>query len=448
MVYKAWLGVALLVAGCSSRVILSDEGADGTAGDTDTSASSEGGGSDSPPGTTLPPMTSVGPMSTSGPITATFGTDGGFDSSGFFGSSGDFPEALCWSATPLFEAPEESRLFVLDQDGDGLAELWLSFFEGGGGPGGGADLFWFDTDSQPISAGFFPGFLTGLQDMDGDGIGDGVGFSFGGGSPRLSFIPATPFQIEGPFTPTPFGFQDGFEGIVEITGDGLADFFRNRDGVLELLAGDGTGGFVPIAAAKSSLVGDVAPRLVKQDSSLVALAQSGYFDDLTSCAPHGFELLRRVEAGLELVGIGDDADGFTPNQLIGAESFDAFTNVYARACSGEGEVTVQVHRFEGNELSSVKNYESSSFAVLGDFDGNGLDDIALGSPSLEVVSVYNGSVAGTFTEGPRDEVLFGEPVPSRAFVVDMDADGRDEIILGTRDGGPEIAYQRLDLEPC
>lgn len=450
MVCRASLAAALLVAGCAPRVILSDEGASGTSedSDTDTAASSDGSSGDSSPVTTLPPMTTIGPMSTSGPSTDTFGSEGGFESSGFFGSSGDLPPALCWSSTALFEAPEESRLFVIDQDGDGLAELWLSFFKGGG-PGGGAELFWFDPSGLPNSAGFFSGFLTGLYDMNGDGVGDGVGFSFGGGGPpSLGYIVASPFSIEGPFTPTPFGFDDGFEGFTEITGDGLTDFFRNTEGIVELFAGDGIGGFNPIAALPTSLTGDVAPRLVKQDSELVAVAQSGYFDELDSCSPHGFELMRNNKTGLEPLGIGGEANGFVPNQLIGAESFGAFTNVYARACSGKGGVTVQVHRFEGNALSTVDNYDASSFAAFGDFDGNGLDDIALGSPSLDTVSIYNGSAVGTFTQGLVDEVPFGEPVPSRVFIVDMDADGRDEIIVGTRDGGSEIAYQRLDLEPC
>lgn len=447
MVYRAWLGTALLLAGCTPRLILSDEGASGTSEETDTAASSDGGDGDSSPVTTQPPMTTIGPMSTSGPSTATFGTEGGFDSSGFFGSSGDFPLSLCWSAQPLFEAPEESRLFVRDQDGDGLAELWLAFFEGGG-PGGGSELFWFDTGGQPNPAGFFPGFMTGLHNLNGDDALDAVGFAFGGGGPpSLGYIQGAPQLIEGPVTLTPFGFEDGFEGFIDIDRDGLDDFMRGLEGQIEFQQGDGMGGFQPIATIPSGLVGDIAPQVVRGSRDLFALAQSSFFDELSTCSFHPFELHSYNGDTFGTALSSGDSMVFTPSELIGAEHFGAFTNVYARACSGN-EVTVQVQRFEGSQLSQVNDYDPSSFAAFGDFDGNGFDDIGLGGPTLDTIRVYNGSAAGTFTEGVFDEVLFGQPVPNRVFIVDIDADGRDEVILGTRDGGSEIAYQRLDLEPC
>jgi len=447
MVYRAWLGTVLLIAGCAPRMILPDEGAGGTSEDTDTVGSSDGGESDSSPVTTQPPTATIGPMSTSGPATATFGTEGSFDSSGFFGSSGDAPAALCWSAAPMFVVPEESRLFVRDQDGDGLEELWLSFFEGDG-PGASSDLFWFDTGGEPNVGGFFPGFMTGLHNLNGDDALDAVGFAFGGGGPpSVGYIQGSPQFIDGPVTSTTYGFEDGSEGFIDVTNDGLDDFLRNLGDQIEFLEGNGAGEFFPIATVPTGLVGELAPQPVRGNKELFAISQSSFFDELSTCSFHPFELHSYNGDTFGNALPSGESMGFTPTELIGAEHYGAFTNVYARACAGD-EVTVQVQRFEGSQVTQVEDFDPSSFATLGDFDGNGFDDIGLGSPTRDTIRIYNGSAAGTFTEGVFDEVLFGQPVPNRVFVVDMDADGRDEIILGTRDGGSEIAYQRLDLQPC
>lgn len=447
MVYRAWLGAAILLAGCAPRVILSNEDGSGTSDETDTAASSDGGDSSSPV-TTQPPTTTIGPMSTSGPVTDTFGSSGFFGSTGFFGSSGSGGfDQLCWSVQPLFEAPEESRLFVRDQNGDGLSELWLAFFEGGG-PGGGSELFAFDSLGVANPAGFFPGFITGLANLNGDDVLDAVGFSFGGGGPpSLGYIEGAPNFIDGPVVPTPFGFEDGFEAFVDVNGDGIDDFVRNLGNVLELQVGDGVGGFQPLSGIPSTLVGDVTARPVRGNEQLFAVSQSSFFDELNTCAFHPFELLTFDGAGFISTIPSGESVSFAPNELLGAEHYGSFTNAYVRACSAN-EVTVQVQRFEGNTVNEVDNYDPSSFAAFGDFDGNGQDDIGLGGLTLDTIRIYNGSAAGTFTEGLFTEVLFGEPVPNRVYIVDMDGDGRDEIILGTRDGGSEIVYQRLDLDPC
>lgn len=448
MAYRVWLGTMLLVAGCASRVILSDDDVEATSDtDTDTAtetAASSDGGSDGPsPGTGEPPMPTVGPMSTTGPTTL---GSSGFDSSGFVGSSSGGSQPLCWSVQPLFEAPEESRLHVRDQDGDGLEELWLGFFDGGG-PGGQTDLFWFDATSEPLFAGSFPGFFTGWHDINGDDVLEAMGFSFGGGPPRLGYIEGSPFSVQGPVLQTPFDFEDGFEAFADLDSDGLGDFLSGGDGMISLLAGDGAGGFQPTSSVASGLAGGLVVRPVRGNVELFAVSETSFFDDLFGCSEHALELLTVNGKQLAFTTSSGSFSSFFPTEVIGAEQFGPFTNIYTRACFKD-QVTLQVHRFDGGAAVEVEDYASSSFVALGDFDGNGLRDVALGGLGLDSILTYNGTVAGVFTFGGPLDVVFGEPVPSRVFVVDIDADGREEIILGTRDGGPELVYQRLDLDPC
>ena len=447
MVYRPWLGTALLLTACAPRVILSDESGGDSVQDTDV-GSSESGGTDTPAATTsLPPVTTSGTPSTSGLPPATVGSDSAFDSSGFFGSSSGEVVQQCWSVQPLFEVPEQSRLFVIDQDGDGVMELWVAVFVGGG-PGGGSELFRFGNTGQPNQAGFFPGFLTGFHNLNGDGISDATGLAFGGGGPpQLGYIEGIPQLVEGPVTVTQFGIEDGFEGFIDLNNDGLDDYLRNLEGGIEVLPGDGTGAFLPTLVVNSGLTGDIVPTPVAGNPDMLVVAQTAFFDDLSACSSHPFEFLTSEDGG-ELVAVTSSPDSkYESTEVLAAEHFGTSTNVYTRACAGQG-VTMQIQRFEGLEVIQLSEYEPSSFATLGDFDGDGQDDIALGSLSLDTIRIYNGLAGGSFSDGQFTDALFGEPVPSRAFVLDFDGDGRDEIILGTLDGGSEIPFQRLDLDPC
>jgi len=84
----------------------------------------------------------------------------------------------------------------------------------------------------------------------------------------------------------------------------------------------------------------------------------------------------------------------------------------------------------------------SEFAV-GDFDGDGYDDLAIGSNAAEVVDVYRGGAAGLggspwVTLGPLAEWAdFGRALAAG----DLDDDGRDELIVGA----PE--YDLVDPSP-
>jgi hypothetical protein len=435
---RAGLLLALLGVGCSARVVLPAETEGGSPGETDVPPGSSTG--------TTEPNSDVsgpgdGPITTT-PMPTTFGTTG-FGSSGFESSGG--PQPTCWFTTTLFETPEESRLFVVDQVGDGLDELWLSFFDGSG-PGGSSEIFVF-VDGVPFSAGFFPGFLTGLHDVDGDGILDGVGFAFGGGPPSLSFIPGAPAFIEGDPIPTELGFEDGFDAFVDMNGDGAVDLFRNVDaeGITELLIGGGDGQFSIAAAGMAPFSGDLFA-LPIEDSGTVALAGSSYFDPIEGCEGHPIAGVSQGFEDLIVHWVVGNIDGFPLNTplegwIVEGESSEV---VLARACVGDG-VAAALIEYDAEGVQT-RLFPESQFVAAGDFAGTGLVDIAMGDGAG--ITYFPNSGVPSFEESFYEEADYGEPVPTRVFVVDIDQDGRDEIILGTRDGGSEIVYQRLDYDPC
>ncbi len=442
---RASLLCALLALGCGPLVTLPEES--GSESDTTTppggSTGSEPGGDvdggDDGPFSTGPAPTTVSP-STSG-----FGSSGS-ESSGSE-SSGD-PQQLCWSSALAFEVPEEARLFVADQDADGTDELWLGYF-GGGGPGSATEVFRLEPDGVPQAAGFFPGFMTGLHDINGDLVLDAVGFAFGGGGPpSLAFIPGEPGFIDGEPTPTVLGFEDGFEAFLDISGDGRADFIRNADGttVTELLIGDGTGNFVPSATMDAPFQGDVATLSVGVGDVFV-MAESEYFDPLGDCIGHQFAVVP-ASTKLEVLWSNPNLEGWLPSAPIAAIGSGNEGIVYSRSCfPGDNSVSLQVTEFAGSVISTDQ-YPAASFIAVGDFSGDGLLDATAGTLDRNGVETMLGQGSITFGAAEFNEVLYGEPVANRVFVVDVDLDGQDEVFIGATTGGGTLDYYRLDLEPC
>ncbi len=434
------IGILTMSAACGPVVATPDGGGSGTdsAGDDEDTTGGVTGGAG--PGSSGAMSTEA--MSTS-PIIDDVPFPGDGSGSGSTGADGD----LCATIEPLFAVPEETRLFVVDQEGDGIEELWLSFYDGND-PRSVSELFRVSPDGFPNPAGVFPGFLSGLHDIDGDGVRDGVGLTFAGGPPDISFVPGAPELIEGMPLPTSLGVVDGFEAFGDATGDGTADFIRYQDGLLQLLLGDGNGNFEFVEDSETDLQTGVSWMPI-EGSALSVVAESVYFEPLETCEQRRFSLVQ-TGAG-PFVNLATSVPGleFAFSAPILALDLDNGPMVFGRACDGvSGHVTIQYHRFPPEGEPEVDEFEPSTLATMGDLDGDGSADVVLGRITNDGVVVHFGSGTGSFSSGQGYDVEFGETVPARVYTVDLDLDGRDEIILGTREGGSEIVYDRIDLDPC
>jgi hypothetical protein len=133
--------------------------------------------------------------------------------------------------------------------------------------------------------------------------------------------------------------------------------------------------------------------------------------------------------GLSVAWLGDlDGDG-TPDYAVGAPSQKLGQNGYVRFCSGR----------DGRALRTVPGAEAGfgvAVAALGDVDGDGVPDLGVGiAPLLRsnaplgsavILSGRDGRVLHTFTSD-RAGVWFGAAVGNAG---DVDKDGVDDFVVG------------------
>ncbi len=146
-----------------------------------------------------------------------------------------------------------------------------------------------------------------------------------------------------------------------------------------------------------------------------------------------------------------------PDLVVGAPVGAGEVRVYegstvtAAGTVPQGDAAVVIHGLAGTEAGW-------SIAV-GDYDGDGDDDLALGAPSEVgaagrpgVVYVFEGPIApGEYGVGDAPVQLVAPPDASRYFgwtlaAGDLDGDGRDELIAGDCAGAPSNVHVMFGLD--
>lgn len=152
--------------------------------------------------------------------------------------------------------------------------------------------------------------------------------------------------------------------------------------------------------------------------------------------------------------VAADLDGVPPAELaVGAPGFEAgrgrvhlYDGADVLALSAPKQVTVI-----GPESSRTEPDHLGRWLGVGDFDGDGLDDVVVGAPDYREGAnfdvgrawVFRGSGAVRWPlaleVGEADVALTGsqpfQRVGRAPFAADLDADGRDELVLSTRTDG-------------
>lgn len=271
--------------------------------------------------------------------------------------------------------------------------------------------------------------------------------------------------------------------VGDIDGDGHADVIaaNHETRHLTLISGDGSGGF----AAPRTIEVDVAPHVHvvlardvdgdgvvdlvvdhRDGEGLLVLPGrgEGEFGD-GALFDGGGDPYRGMAAG-ELNGDGQ-LDFVTPNPrevgvllssrgapyelrrgepvaartpfTVALADLDADGRLDLVAASGEGSDVVQVYRgdgaggFEEMDASPIRAVRGPKRIVTGDFDGDGVDDAAVGGWQSAVVHVLFGNPDG-FRTATASTTPDGDGNAWGLVAADLNADGRDDLVVADGDG--------------
>jgi hypothetical protein len=314
---------------------------------------------------------------------------------------------------------------VGDFNGDGIADLAVANLDDntvsilrGNGSGG-----FSQAPGSPVTVGTEP-YGVAVGDFNGDGHADlavantdsnTVSILLGNGSGGFSAAPGSPVAVgTAPFLVTVGDFNG--DGIVDLA---VTNFTSNN---VSILLGDGSGGFAqapgsPIAVGRGAYgvaVGDF------NDDGIADLAVTNQRDNNVS------------------ILLGNGSGGFVqaPGSPVAVGSFPLAAVV--GDFNGDGIVDLAVANVTSNNVSILLGNGSGGFAqapgspvavgiepnyvVAGDFNGDGIVDLAVPNFESNNVSILLGNGSGGFTQPTGSPIAVGNG-PYAVAVGDFNGDG-------------------------
>lgn len=343
------------------------------------------------------------------------------------------PRSTAWGAT-------------LDVNGDGYADALIgapsaaAAYTHRGGVGGLSS-----TASRTLTgAASFGSAVGSAGDVDGDGFGDVLV-----GAPSASNVlvfygsptglgARTPTSISGPVAT--FGASVAAAGDVD--GDGYGDVIVGAPGAMRAYVYRGGAGGVGTTAAwmlsrtggnfgfSVASAGDVnadgfADLLVGDPNQAEARIYHGASAGLGATPTAARILTGSSSFGSSVAGAGDvNGDGFT-DIVIGAPSAKR-AYVYVGGASGVTTVLTTLRTAGGGEFGGA-------VASAGDLDGNGYDDVIVGSEIDRRAWVFSSASTGVGTAATTSFVPAGTTTRYGASVAspgDVDGDGLADVLVG------------------
>ncbi len=207
--------------------------------------------------------------------------------------------------------------------------------------------------------------------------------------------------------------------VGDFNGDHVDDFLRVSGSLADFHSGDGRGGFATVSV-QSSLVPD--PRAILavdlDHDGRIELVVANYIGLHLFRSDGTGELTRNaliaIEGGADSIAAGDfNGDGLPD---LAATSHMLNANFVVLSTGGGN--------FASGTLPGAG--EDPDIVTAGDFDGDGWDDIVVGNTGSNDLSLFRGLGDGRFAA--QEAVPFGQR-PSRQIAGDFAGDGSDELIV-------------------
>ena len=308
---------------------------------------------------------------------------------------------------------------------------------------------------------------------------------------------AAPVTVRVPVTSNPSGSLTASSGspfatgggvtavtVADFNGDGKPDVATaNQSGSVTVLIGDGSGGFTPasgspiaVASYPDALIagdfngdgkmdlavgtqGNSAGNLLilygNGSGGFTAGTRYNLAEPITTLVAGDFnndgvlDLATTFQSATHInVLLGNGAGGFTAaagspltvgtGPVVMTADFDGDGNLDLAASTGQGNT---VYVLLGNGAGGFTGASGSPFTVgnnpfsiaVGDFNGDGVPDIATANQSGDTVSVLLGNGAGGFNAAPSSPFAVGS-APRQVVVGDFNGDSKADIITASQSG--------------
>jgi hypothetical protein len=280
---------------------------------------------------------------------------------------------------------------------------------------------------------FSPGSIA-VADVNGDGYLDVIA-----ANGNNSTVDVLLGNGDGTFRPqltNPVGFGASSLVVGDLNGDGYTDLIVSNSGAntISILLGNGDGTFKPqqtYAVGAQPSGSYFAPYLAlgdfNDDGKLDIIVESSADRSLNIFIGNGDGTFQTVQpvatiAGAGALAVGDfNGDGFLDVAVVNGPSTTQTGLNQVAILLGKGNGTFQTP-------TEYPGQVYSGFVAVGDFNGDGKPDLAVSD--IEGVSVFLGNGDGTFQAGTHfiagDGIL---NIPSQLLVGDFDVDGKDDVAI-------------------